>query len=395
MAKNLVKILSAGTILTLVCSSGTLAQQVIESSMKQVLPHGKTATRPPMGWIAPAGAEFDEAAVREIADALVSSGLAAAGYVYVSIPDSWQGERDASGNLRSGSRFPDIAKLAAYLHDKGLKLSLPASPGSTTCANTPGSFGHEEQDAKIFASWGIDQLIYDWCGAEADYGRPGMPAAYQKMAKALAAAGRPILFGAARLSPLLSDWPALSGLNFWNVERLPPSWRAVEAAGFDAGPPAMNGRGAGRWYYPGELHVGNDNLSPAEQRSQMALWSLLPAPLFFSADPRKLTPDALAILRNPDVIAVNQDEADRPGWRVTKWMDKDVWARQLASGEYVLGLFNRGDSVLDIRVKWKDLDQSGSFQVRELWSGKDRGRWSERFTTKVEPHDVALILIKR
>ena len=86
-----------------------------------------------------------------------------AGYVYVNIDDTWEGDRDANGVLHPNSKFPDMKALADYVHSKGLKLGIYSSPGPKTCARFAGSLDHEVQDAQLYASWGIDYLKYDLC----------------------------------------------------------------------------------------------------------------------------------------------------------------------------------------------------------------------------------------
>src|SRR5204862_2967899 len=132
--------------------------------------------------------------VRAQADAMVSSGMKAAGYEYVNIDDCWQGQRDGAGYIRPNSKFPDMKRLAEYVHSKGLKIGIYSSPGPKTCGGYEGSYGHEEQDAKTYAEWGIDYLKYDWCGARNLYKDEEMQAVYQIMGEALLKVGRPILY---------------------------------------------------------------------------------------------------------------------------------------------------------------------------------------------------------
>jgi alpha-galactosidase len=164
------------------------------------------AATPPMGWNSwnLFARRVSDKDVRAAADAMVSSGMKDAGYIYVNIDDTWQGERDAQGILHANSKFPDMKALADYVHSKGLKIGIYSGPGEKTCAKFAGSLGHEEQDAKMYAAWGIDYLKYDLCSfrqnmvAEA----PNDPAkqtqmmkdAYEKMHKALQATGRPIVY---------------------------------------------------------------------------------------------------------------------------------------------------------------------------------------------------------
>ena len=122
------------------------------------------------------------------------SGMRDAGYIYINIDDTWEGVRDADGILPANHKFPDMKALADYVHSKGLKLGIYSSPGPATCAGYPGSYGHEEQDAKTWASWGIDYLKYDWCSASTVYDNKDLQPVYQKMGDALANSGRPIVY---------------------------------------------------------------------------------------------------------------------------------------------------------------------------------------------------------
>ena len=142
--------------------------------------------------------------MRAAADQIVSTGMKDAGYIYVNIDDTWQGERDATGLLHANCKFPDMKALADYVHSKGLKIGIYSGPGTKTCARYAGSLGHEEQDAKMYADWGIDYLKYDLCSFIPDVMRKQAPNdevaqmrlmhdAYEKMGKALKATGRPIV----------------------------------------------------------------------------------------------------------------------------------------------------------------------------------------------------------
>src|SRR5436190_4189553 len=144
------------------------------------VPDNDLARTPPMGWNSwnHFKAEFDDATVRQIADGMVSSGMKDAGYTYVNIDDTWELGRDANGRITTNRKFPDMKALADYVHGKGLKLGIYSSPGPKTCAGYEGSYGHEIDDAKTVAAWGIDYLKYDWCGAARIYKDGEMQAVY-------------------------------------------------------------------------------------------------------------------------------------------------------------------------------------------------------------------------
>src|SRR5262249_49505779 len=125
------------------------------------------APTPPMGWNSwnHFADQVSDTIVRQTAAAMVTNGMRDAGYKYVIIDDFWEGTRDALGNIRSNSRFPDMKALADYVHSLGLKIGIYTSPGNATCGGNIGSYGHEQQDANTFAQWGIDYVKHDWCWA--------------------------------------------------------------------------------------------------------------------------------------------------------------------------------------------------------------------------------------
>ena len=131
------------------------------------LPANSLAKTPPMGWNSwnKFQTRIDDATVRGIADAISANGMKDAGYQYVVIDDGWQGLRNANGVLLPNPNFPDMKAFADYVHSKGLLIGIYSSPGPLTCGGFEGSYGHEEQDAKMFAAWGMDYLKYDWCSA--------------------------------------------------------------------------------------------------------------------------------------------------------------------------------------------------------------------------------------
>lgn len=151
------------------------------------------ALTPPMGWNSwnKFACNVDENLIKEMADAMVSSGMKDAGYTYINIDDCWHGDRDENGFIHPDpNRFPSGMKtLADYVHSKGLKIGIYSDAGSQTCGGRPGSRGYEFQDAKTYADWGIDYVKYDWCNTESLKAE----GAYKTFAAALKKAGRPIV----------------------------------------------------------------------------------------------------------------------------------------------------------------------------------------------------------
>jgi alpha-galactosidase len=200
-------------------AAGRLPDRIPPPELHAVADNGLART-PPMGWNSwnHFRGTIDDATVRQMADALAATGLREAGYVYVNIDDTWELGRDASGHITTNRKFPDMKALADAVHGKGLKLGIYSSPGPFTCAGYEGSYGHEADDARTYAAWGIDYLKYDWCGAARLYRDSEMQAVYQKMGDALRATGRPIVFSLCQYGRQdVWKWGASVGGNLWRT----------------------------------------------------------------------------------------------------------------------------------------------------------------------------------
>ncbi|KAJ4703422.1 Alpha-galactosidase [Melia azedarach] len=329
------------------------------------------ARTPPMGWNSwnHYQCNIDEKVVKATADALVSTGLAALGYKYLNIDDCWaERERDWKGNLRAKSAtFPSgIKALADYVHAKGLRLGIYSDAGYRTCSKTmPGSLGHEEQDARTFAQWGVDYLKYDNCYH--DGSKP--QERYAKMSYALLKAGRPILYS-------ICEWgeenPAKWASRYGNAWRttgdIKDTWESITSI---ADQNNIWGRyaGPGRWNDPDMLEVGNGGMSLEEYRSHFSIWALMKAPLLIGCDIRSASRESLKILRNKEVIDVNQDPLGVQGRKLRSKAGLEIWAGPMTKRRVVVVLWNRSDSRALISVGWREigLPSSTPVIVRDLW----------------------------
>ncbi|HEV2494297.1 MAG TPA: glycoside hydrolase family 27 protein [Terriglobia bacterium] len=355
------------------------------------------ALTPPMGWNSwnHFACRVSDTVVRQAADTIASNGMKAAGYIYVNIDDCWQGQRDAQGVIHPNERFPDMKALADYVHRKGLKIGIYSSPGPKTCAKYEGSYGHEEQDAQQYAAWGIDYLKYDWCSASRVYKPSQMQAVYKKMHDALERTGRPIVFSLCQYGlESVWTWGASVGGNLWRTtEDINDSYDRMSVIGF-----SQNGlekyAGPSHWNDPDMLEVGNGHMNHDEYLTHMSLWCLLAAPLLAGNDLSKMTPETMAILTNPEVIAVDQDTQGVQGHRISEEGPYEVWMKPLADGSKAVGLFNRGEDAAAGAVNFSDLGISGSATVRDLWARRDLGSFSGRYEANVPKHGVVLIKVK-
>jgi alpha-galactosidase len=362
------------------------------------------AKTPPMGWNSwnKFGCNVSEKLVKEMADAMVTSGMRDAGYVYLVIDDCWQISRDAQGNiLPDPQRFPSGMKaLADYVHSKGLKFGLYSDAGTLTCQKRPGSRGYEFQDARQYAAWEVDYLKYDWCSTSTQNAQ----ASYSIMRDALLKSGRPIVFsicewGTAKPWLWAKDvgnlWRTTGDIqDCWDCKRDWGGMGVVHILDLQDG--LESHAGPGHWNDPDMLEVGNGGMTTTEYRSHFSLWCLLSAPLMAGNDLRTMSSDIKEILTNREVIAVDQDALGLQGRRVKRDGDREVWSKQLADGGRAVVLFNRGPQAAEVSVNWTDLGypQSLSAQVRDLWAAKDLGKMSGKFTAEVPSHGVVMVTIK-
>jgi len=362
------------------------------------VPDNGLARTPPMGWNSwnHFHGQIDDATVRAIADAMASSGMKDAGYTYVNIDDTWEQARDANGRITTNRKFPNMKALADYVHSKGLKIGIYSSPGPFTCAGYEGSYGHEMDDARTYAEWGIDYLKYDWCGAGRMYKDSEMQAIYQKMGDALRTVGRPIVYSLCQYGRQdVWKWGAEVGGNLWRTTGdISDNWDSMTRIGFgqdELGPYAK----PGHFNDPDMLEIGNGGMSDAEYRTHMSLWALLSAPLLAGNDLRSMTPETVKILTNRDVIAIDQDLLGRQGRRVRKDGDVEIWTKPLSGGATAIGVFNRSASEASTTLRCGDFQACGGHRIRDLWAQADRGAFGETYAVSIPSHGVALLRVSK
>jgi alpha-galactosidase len=371
------------------------------------------ALTPPMGWNSwnKFSCNVNEALIRETADAMVSSGMKDAGYLYIVIDDCWHGKRDSHGFIQPNpEHFPSGMKaLADYIHAKGLKFGIYSDAGWKTCAGRPGSRGYEYQDAMKYAEWGIDYLKYDWCNTQ------GLNAegAYLTMRDALYAAGRPIVFS-------LCEW----GNNQpWEwAKDIGHLWRTTGdiAAVFDGevnhGSWSSWGvmkildmqkglrihAGPDHWNDPDMMEVGN-GMSVNEDRTHFTMWCMLAAPLIAGNDIQNMSKETKAILTNKEAIAVDQDSLGIQGFKYSVSDSVETWFKPLSKDAWALCFLNRASVSKEIKFVWtenpvsddfskREIDFSKTtFKIRNLWTKKEMGKTSKTLKADLPGHDVLLL----
>ena len=366
------------------------------------------APTPPMGWNSwnTFQTRIDEKLIESTADAMIANGMRDAGYIYVNLDDGWSTkERRLSGNLVADPvRFPNGMKaLADYLHQRGFKFGIYNCAGTMTCAGYPGGRDHEEQDAKMYASWGVDYLKYDWCHSE------GLkaPEAYKKMHDALAASGaasgRPIVFSICEWGQS-KPWTWAKGIGqLWRTTGdIAPCWdcKLQWQTGWklllDQNADLAEYAGPGHWNDPDMLEVGNGEMTHAESRAHFSLWCMLAAPLIAGNDVRNMKPEIQEILTNRQSIALDQDRLGKQGTRFRSDENGQVWVKELADGDWGICLFNTTAAPRRMKISWSDLPFLGGakYRVSDLWAKKDVGDTETNFSADLASHDVAVLRLE-
>jgi alpha-galactosidase len=351
---------------------------------------------PPMGWNSwnKFNCNIDATLIEDQAEAMVNSGMAAAGYRYVNIDDCWQVSRDTSGQIvADAAAFPQgIKAVADVVHAKGLKLGIYTDAGSQTCQLKPGSLGHEVQDAQTYAAWGLDFVKEDWCNTDGLSAR----SQYPRMQQALKATGRDIVLSICEWgsqSPWL--WAPGVGTMWRTTPDIADTWASM-LGNLDQSAEHAAIAGAAGFNDPDMLEIGNGGMTPLEDRTQMTMWAISAAPLIAGNDLRLMSARTLETLTNLEVIAVDQDEAFVQGVQVN---DDDgalqVWSKPLKDdGARAVALLNRSGADAMISFTLAEIGLGpGAARMRDLWAHQDLGVMTA-FQAQVPAHGATLLRVE-
>ncbi len=380
--------------------------------------NNQLALTPPMGWNSwnLVEANVSDTLIRQISDAMVSTGMKDAGYQYIIIDDYWVGGRDATNRLfPDQQRFPHgIKALADYIHSKGMKLGIYSDAAEYTCGGVTASYGFEELDAQTFAGWGIDYLKYDYCNAPEDvttaFNR------YKKMGDALQKTGRPIVYAICewgQRKPWL--WAKAAGGNLWRT-----TWdsRDVWQSGdadltgimeiFDQQKDLARYAGPGGWNDPDLLMVGLygkgksssvkgrfKGCSTIEYRTHFVLWAMLSAPLIVNLDVRTMDKETADILLNKEIIAINQDSLGKQAVTLFIRDNVQVLKKELQNGDVAVCVLNRSEQPASFSFDLKnDLNIWFPSSVRNI-RDNETGKKTGKIVNNLQPHDCKVYRISK
>ncbi|GAA3028406.1 NPCBM/NEW2 domain-containing protein [Microbacterium dextranolyticum] len=372
-------------------------------SSAEALDNGLAPT-PPMGYntwnqfYCNNGGGLTATALKKVADDIVNRGLKDVGYEYVVLDDCFQDGRDENGVMKvKADRFPDgIKPVADYIHSKGLKFGIYSVPGDKTCANlfnnpkySPniGSYGHERIDAETFASWGVDYLKYDWCYPDGSLGLQKVPA-FSKMRDELARVDRDIVYA---ISEYGDSQPWTWGKDVANLWRttgdIAANWNSVTSI-INRQVDLYPHSGPGHWNDPDMLQFGNGSLTYTQNKSHLAMWSMLAAPLFLGTDISRLSNDLVGLLTNPEMVAIDQDALGKQARRISESNGLQVWTRPLANGDTAVALFNSTGADATISTSLSALGVDGVHVARDVWAKKNVFNTANSISATVPAYDT-------
>ena len=381
-------------------------------------PRNQLTPKPPMGWMTwnLFQGNINEQLIRETADAMVEGGFRDAGYEYIFIDDLWQGGRDRQNNIiPDPEKFPNGMKaLADYVHSKGLKLGIYSDAAQLTCGGWTASLGFEEQDARTFASWGIDYLKYDYCNAPEDSATARHR--YRTMANALQNSGRDIVLGICEWGQRqCEEWCEEVGGQLWRTSYdVRDMWKDVVKEGgmgiidiVNVTAPLAKYVRPGQWPDMDMLVVGlNGTGGPSsdlggvgctqtEYQTQMSMWCMMASPLAMTNDLRKVSEDDRRILLNPEIIAINQDVLGKAAERKVMNDNYQIFVRPLADGSHAVALLNTSEKPLTLTADFASLGFAGKYTVRDVWQHKDVVHNASKWKGRVMPHETRVFVIKK
>jgi alpha-galactosidase len=373
----------------------------------------RLAQTPPMGWNSwnKFGCDVSENMIKEIADALVSSGMKDAGYEYIIVDDCWHGKRDSLGFIHPDpTRFPSgIKALADYIHSKGLKFGIYSDAGSQTCGGRPGSRGHEYQDAIIYAKWGVDYLKYDWCNTD----NINPKGAYTTISNALFAAGRPVILSMCEWGTSKPwEWAADIGYLWRTTGDIYPCFDCVVNHGnysdwgvlrnLNKQKDLRQYAGPGHWNDPDMLEVGN-GMNVNEDRAHFSLWCIVAAPMIAGNDVRQMSQQTHDILTNREAIAIDQDSLGIQGFQFSNTDSLELWVKPLKNDAWALCFLNRSNTLKKINYNWKNIVindslihkvlrfDAGKYKIHNIWTKTDQGSTAKPLVADLPGHDVIFI----
>lgn len=370
---------------------------------------------PFMGWLSwnSVQGNISQKIIEQAVELFQNKGLYECGWNHIMMDDLWQGTRKADGTPQpNASRFPNGLKTVAdYVHKNGMKFGLYTDAADRTCAGAFGSYGYETIDAKTYAEWGVDVVKCDYCYAPDDV--ETAKKRYKALADAFAAAGNNTMLYICEWGVREPwKWGAEVGGRCWRISQdVRDCWTGSgSGVGVVQSIEAMKNlsayQGVNRFNDSDMLCTGlhatgkssNDlcggtgaGMTDDEYATQFALWCMWSSPMALSFDPSKntLTDADFKLLRNKELIALNQDRMGQQGDLISEADNLVVFAKDCENGDVALSVTNMSSSEKQATFDFAAipaLDPTKTYTVRDVMENAEAGEATGTFTTDVRKH---------
>lgn len=381
-------------ILALACSSLLPARASAQDT--SMLP-------PLMGWSSwnTYHVNINEDLIKKQADALISQGLKEVGYLYINVDDGFFGRRDESGKMHAHpQRFPNGMKTVSdYIHSLGLRAGIYSDAGDNTCGSIydndangvgAGLYGHEQQDMDLYLKeWNYDFIKIDYCGAD-ELGLEEEKR-YTAIHEAIRRTGR------TDVSINICRWAfpgtwAKRMARSWRISSdIRPNWNSVKYI-IRKNLYLSAYAGDGHYNDMDMLEIGR-GLTPGEEEVHFGMWCIMSSPLLIGCDLTTIPASSLALLKNTELIALNQDPLGLQAYVVQHKNGGYVLVKDIEQKRGLVravALYNPSDSICDFTVALSTLNLGGKVKVRDLIKCRDMGRMKDSIRYSVLPHSVAI-----
>lgn len=369
---------------------------------------------PLMGWSSwnAFRVHISDTIIKNQADLMVSQGLKEAGYRYINIDDGFFGLRDEEGNMTAhAERFPNGMKgVAGYIHSLGLKAGIYSDAGGRTCGSyadgdtnglTAGIYGHEAQDADLyFNQWGFDFIKIDYCGALREFNLEEKKR-YTEIKNAIDATGRKdVSFNICRWA-FPGTW-AKDVARSWRISGdIRAEWNSIK---YIVGKNLYLSAYAGDGHYNdmdmlvvgfrSEARVGGAGLTPTEEEAHFGLWCIMSSPLLIGCDMANIPESSLELLKNKELIALNQDPLGLQAYVVQHENEGYVLVKDIVERQgkvRAVALYNPSDEPCSFQIPFETLELGGTVKVRDLIKKEDMGEFTGTFTPQLPAHSAMIL----
>jgi len=385
--------------------SQTLKNLILSAAVVMSTASAATAIeKPTMGWSSwnTFAINISDSIIMRQADALVEKGLDKVGYKYINIDDGYFGGRDKAGHLLIHPvRFPNGLKpVADHIHDLGLKAGIYSDAGHKTCgsiwsgdtiAKDVGLFGHELEDCDLFFNdCDFDFIKVDYCGADGNIdGNLNYEPRdrYTAIRNAINATKRPDV----RLNICRWAFPGTWAKDIavsWRVTGdIYAAWGSVKGI-IDESLYLAPYAGDGHYNDMDMLEVGR-GMTDEEDQTHFAIWCIMASPLMIGCDMSTLNDKSLALLKNEELIAINQDPLGLQAYVAKTDGNTYVFVKDIIEDlgtQRAMAFYNPTDSEVEMSIDFADIQLGGNVDMRDATAQKAIGKHKGSFKTKVPAH---------